>query len=83
MSVILNTCGASELDFWQLLAGSLVTDGTYTGLRVVVHVGECSAADPIVDCDNKDQDPKEIVKQMFSIDECGNIVMNLFSSTTP
>lgn len=83
MSVILNECNAADLDFFQLLAGAMVTDGTNVSLRVVVHVGECSSLTPIVDCNTKDQNPMDLLKQLFAIDECGHIVMNLSSSTTP
>lgn len=82
MSVILNTCGASELDFWQLLAGSLVTDGTYTGIQFVDHNADCANLTPIVTCDNKDQDPKDIIKQMFAVNECDQIVIHRFIPTT-
>ncbi len=82
MSVILNTCGASELDFWQLLAGALMTDGTNVGFSFVDHSVDCSGLTPVIDCDNKDQDPKEIVKQAFAIDDCGHIVIHRFIPTT-
>jgi hypothetical protein len=83
MSVLLNTCGAGELDFWQLLAGALVVDRDGTvKIRATISLEACTAVSPLVDCDTKDQDPKELLKQAFSIDSCGNITLNFSSDET-
>lgn len=83
MSVTLNTCGASELDFWQLLAGALVVDRSgNVSIRATINTGACSEYTPLVSCDTKDQDPKELLKQAFSIDSCGNITLNFSSDPT-
>lgn len=83
MSVVLDTCGMQDLDLWQLLAGALVVDSEgNVRVRAIIHLEECTALDPLIDCDNKDQDPKELLKQAFSLDDCGQIAMNFSSDPT-
>jgi hypothetical protein len=78
MSVLLNQCGGLELDFFQLLAGALVIDGSGNiRLRVVVTEELCTAVSPLLDCDTKDVDPKELFKLAFSKDSCDRISLNL------
>lgn len=82
MSVTLNNCGFNELDFFQLLAGAIVVDGSgNVRLRAALNQEACSAVTPLVDCTTKDQEPLELLKQIFSIDACGHIVVNLSVDT--
>lgn len=83
MSVILNECNIAELDFWQLLAGALVKDSEgNVRIRSIIHLEECTVLDPLVDCNTKDQDPKDLLKQAFSLDDCGQIALNFSSDPT-
>jgi hypothetical protein len=79
MSVELNTCGFNELDFFQLLAGSLVVNSRTdsVSLRAVITDSTCEEVTPLIDCDTKDIDPMELLKQMFILDNCGRIALNI------
>lgn len=82
MSVTLNTCGYNDLDFFQLLAGALIKDSNgNVRLRAVLNQEACTDVTPLLDCTTKDQDPLELLKQMFSIDDCDRIVINLSVDT--
>ena len=82
MSVTLNNCGFNQLDFFQLLAGAIVQDESgNVRLRVALHEEECSAVTPLLDCTTAQQEPLELLKQIFSVDSCDRIVLNLSLDT--
>jgi hypothetical protein len=78
MSLITNECGFNLQDVLHLLAGTLVTgDDGITKIRVKLYIEDCTEIEPFQSCALSHLPPDEILKNAFTVDECGNLILNV------
>lgn len=81
---ILERCGLGEVDILKILAATVVqdTEGN-VGFNTVVVTGDCADMTPLVTCDNAQVPPEEILRRVFTCDDCGNLAIRIFNVTEP
>ena len=73
-----DSCGVMPATFMELLAAAtrVATDGTvFLNFRLITtDVCDC---DPFQDCDKNHMSPDEVLVNLFSVDNCGNVALNI------
>ena len=78
MSLIIDECGFTLQDVLQLLAGCVVKgDDGITKLRVKLYIEDCVDFEQYQSCELNHLPPDEILKNIFTVDECGNLIANI------
>jgi hypothetical protein len=78
MSVNVNECGLPQ-DVLHLLAACLVkgvSDGQVK-LRVCLDSEVCEDFEKAVTCDNSFLPPEKLLEQIFTVEDCGNLIMHI------
>lgn len=79
MSLNINQCGFNLQDVLHLLAGALIKDSATdtVKLRVKLTVETCAEIEQIPTCETSYLPPEELLKQIFEVEDCGNLIVNI------
>jgi len=76
-------CGEIPLTFIQLLARCIVEYGGHNKINAVFDGAECTEITPLLDCNTTQiESERLLVNNLFAVDDCGRLLIKLFSSTS-
>lgn len=76
-------CGELPLTFLQMLARTIVLYNGHYRLNAVFDGDECTAITPLLTCANNEIDAERmLVQNLFATDDCGHVLIKLFSSAS-
>lgn len=76
-------CGEVPQSFIQMLARSLVIYLSHNAINAVFDGDECTAITPLLTCTtNQIESERLLVNNVFAVDDCGRLLIKLFSSAS-
>lgn len=76
-------CGEMPLTFLQMLARAIVLYGGHYKINAVFDGAECTEITPLLNCTtNAIESERLLVNNVFATDDCGHVLIKLFSSAS-
>ena len=78
-----SNCGEIPQSFLQLLARTIVTYDSHNMINAVIDIGACASVTALLDCTtNQIESERLLVTNVFATDDCGNLLIKFFSSSS-